>query len=173
MALRHRNRHLHATLVDFITTGLAEFDWMGTNVPYGAAPITIIDHAPDERGTPITANTVAISLGDEQEDLEQELGASSGGLYAVSVPVFVDVYGEQTAISIAIAGDIKQILKHSNLAMRDWSVMPPVPVPGMWIEIDEVLGPEMPPAARDATEQFRRNWRLIRAMSVTYFNEDQ
>jgi len=169
--LRHRPRHLHATLVDYLRQGLRELDWEGPNVPYGATPITIVDHQPDERGTPVLANTVAISMGDEQADVEMELGAATGGLHSVLVPLFVDVYGEQGAISVAIASDVKQLLRHANLRLRDWSKPDAPPAPGMWIEIDEVLGPEFPQAAQQATEQFRKNWRVVKAATVTYFED--
>lgn len=181
--IRHKQRHIHASLVTFITAGLQADGWLDANAPFGATPVTIVDYQPEERGTAIAPNTVAISMGDQGTDDEWELGGRYGGLLSVEIPLFVDVYGERAAISLAIASDIKDRLR--------WAVLPvfdqvqagfdndpfnqtgfdtDVSAPGMTIEVDSVMGPEAPKVV-DTAGQLKQHWRVLRARTVTYFQD--
>lgn len=165
--LRHRQRYVHSTLVDVVRQGLTEFGWVNAPTIFSALPVTVLDYQPDDRGEAIAANTVVVSMGDEFADEPEELGA---GLQSASTPVFVDIYGEQQAIAVAIAGDVKMLLKDRYLPVRDWSQPGAPAIPGMQIEMENTVGPERPQASIGA-ENFKRYWRVIKSTAVTYFQD--
>jgi len=164
MAIRFRSRHLHATLAHLLRTELAALGWMNTPAVFGAAPVTVVDYQPDERGEPIARNTVAVTIGDVGQDEDEELG---GGLRSAWYPMFVDIYMQESALSIAMADDLRDIL--------DDRVLPVVnqitgePFEGVTVRVEEVIGPERPQANIGA-EAFKKNWRIIRAGLRLYYN---
>jgi len=166
--IRHKQRLVHKQLVDVLQAGLAEMGWVNEPVLFAATPVTLVDYQPEERGKPIAPNTVAISMGDEQDDAGAELGSAMGGLQSVEIPLFVDIYGEQQAISIALGADVKYLLKNKVMPLLGWDGAPT----GATLEIDDVFGPETPGEANTAgAENFKRHWRVVKARTITYFNE--
>lgn len=166
--IRHKQRHIHRTLVDMVRGVLVDGGWVNPPVIFGATSVTIVDVQPEERGLDVAVNTVAITMGDEGPQDDEELGASSGGLVSVQIPVFIDIYGEQQAISTAIASDIKDAFTNRTITLLDWSQNPPTPVDGVQIELTDVAGPERPQAAVGITG-FKRHWRVVKAMTTTYY----
>lgn len=167
-AIRFKHRVIHQALYNLVASGLTDLGWVNNPVNFSTTALTFLDYQPDERGKAIALNTIAISTGDEGEDLGEELGSDFGGLQSVSIPVFVDIYGEEQAISVAIGSDVKSILKNYSGPLLSYDSTDT----GAQLTIEQVLGPERPPAAASAGgENFKRYWRVVKAMSVTYFNE--
>lgn len=168
MAIRFKHRIIHQALYNMVQDGLTDLGWVNDPVNFATTGLTFVDYQPDERGRAIALNTIAITTGDEGEDLGEELGSDMGGLQSVSIPVFVDIYGEEQAISVAIGNDVKSILKNFVGPLLSYDNTDT----GAQLTIEEVLGPERPLAASSAGgENFKRYWRVVKAMSVTYFNE--
>lgn len=168
MALRHKQRLVHRQIVNLLRLGLLEFGWVDEPVIFAATPVTLLDSQPDERGEPIAPNTVTVTMGDEQEDLGEELGYAYGGLESTEIPLFVDIYGERQGISIALGADIKLILKNRMLPLLDWDDTPT----GAMFEVDEVFGPEAPDASVNVgAENFKRHWRVVKARIIIYFQD--
>lgn len=166
--IRHKQRLVHRMVVEHLRDGLQQMDWITPPIIFAASPAVVIDYQPDERGNPIEPNTVAVTMGDEQPDVGEELGHRFGGLQSMSIPVFVDIYGEHQAISVALASDIKYLLKDLTVPLLDWNGVPT----GATLDIDDVTGPERPQAANTmGAENFKRHWRVVKAMTTTYFQD--
>jgi hypothetical protein len=159
--MRFRYRHVQQTVADYVTTRLAELGWSGATVNFGTNPVTVIDVQPDEAGRQIVPNTIAVTLGNEPEDALEELG---GGLYSTAFPIFVDIYGTSSAISVSIASDVKAVLQEKVLHVKDYSRTPPVES-GEFMVIENVSFAR-PDAAGGA--DFRRFWRVVRATGTVY-----
>lgn len=135
-------------------------------VNFGASPVTYQEIQPDENNVAITANTIAVTPGDEGIDELAELG---GRYWHVAIPFFFDVYGDDQSIAKSIASDIKGLLTRGTvLPLLDWTSGIPVAVPQAYIEFELVIGPERPPAAQSATD-FRRFWSVVKAEAHTYY----
>lgn len=170
MSLRFRVRHVHKTVADFIEAELTALGWVNPPVNFGTLPVTFLEFQPDEAGKPITANTVAITLGDEGPALDEELG---DGLRQLEYPLFVDVYGANQSIAASIASDVKDILEDRYFAVRDFTASP-VGVPtSEQIELDkDDLTVERPGASMGAAD-FRRYWRVVKStVRVHYVQGD-
>lgn len=165
--VRFRSRHVQKTLGEFIGEKLGELGWSGSNVNFGATPITLREVSPDENGQSVAPNTVSVTTGDIAAEQLQQLG---GGLWEVVIPIFVDVYGDSSAIAQSIAEDVKdQLSQGLTLPMYDWSdVQNPRSVPGSYIELDNVDGPSRPQAAA-TSQDFRRFWRVVRGEAHVYY----
>jgi hypothetical protein len=177
--VRSQNRYIHATLVAAVRDGLTALGWFNTPAPFGAANIVeLTEYEIDDRRTDIRPNTVTFTLGDEEADVPEEMGANLGGLKSVTIPFFADIYGEEQAISIAIASDIKSILTDAYMPLRNWAIpadnVNPAapPITGAYIEVEDVVGPERPVGSTTAgAESFKRYWRVVRGVSTTYWSE--
>lgn len=170
--IRHKQRHIHRTLVEEVTTALTAGGWVNQPTIFGAISATILDTMPDERGQDVNPNTVAVSMGDEGPQDDEELGAEQGGLVSVTIPVYVDVYGENQTISIALASDVKDALYARRvLALRDWSQPGAPAVEGTYIALEDIAGPERPQAA-SGIAGFKRHWRVVKALATTYYKTD-
>lgn len=165
MAIRHRSRHLRATIVDRVKDGLTDLGWVDTAlgpINFGADPVLVVDYQPDERGETIVHNTVAVSLGDVVNDEDEELG---GGLRSAWYPVFIDVYMSNQALTDAVCDDIRELF--------DTKIFPLVnQISGAdaaeRIEVDEVIGPDRPNASL-GIDQFKRYWRIMRLGVRLYY----
>lgn len=167
MPIRHRSRHLRATLAGKLTAELAALGWISAPVNFSTDPVVVVDYQPDERGEAISKNTVALSLGNAVADIDEELGARDGGLRSGWCPVFIDVYMAEQALSDAICDDIRGIF--------DSQVFPLVnqitsAASTELIDVEEVLGPERPSAAAAAGDQFKRYWRVMKLGVRVYYN---
>lgn len=165
MAIRFRSRHLRATVYNKVKADLTTLGWVTAPVNFDADPVRFIDYQPDERGEMITGNTVAVSIGDVANDEDAELGAILGGLRSAWYPIFIDVYMAEQSLSDAVCDDIRSIFdtKIFPLVNQVTSVNS-----DEVIEIEEVLGPDRPPAAGSA-EAFKRNWRIMRLGVRLYY----
>ncbi len=167
MAVRFRTRFLHATIVDEVTDALRDLGRLTPPINFGVQPARIIDYQPDERGEQIAVNTVAITLGDGPEDVDEELGAAVGGLRSVTYPVYIDAYMSGQPISVAVIDDLRDHFTDLVLPLKD-KIRGGV-VDGVVVAFEEVRGPERPPASIGA-DQFKKFWRVQRMLAVIYFN---
>lgn len=169
MSLRFRARHVHKTLADHLEAELASLGWVDPPVNFETLPITFLEYQPEDAGREIKPNTVAITLGDESGDEPQELGASSGGLWAVEYPVFVDIYGANASLAISIASDVKDVLGDLSLNVRDFVADPlGVETPDrLWVE-RETVAVERPPASLGSPD-LRKYWRVVKAVVTVRF----
>jgi hypothetical protein len=163
--IRFRSRHLHATFVDYVRAGLDERGWITAPINFGARPITLIDYQPDDRNTPIQHNTVSVSLGDYDQDEDEELGAALGGLRSALYQVFIDVYMQEQALSLAICDDLRDMFQDEYVTLINQITM--TPVQHTLIEVDAVVGPDKPSAG--AADQFRKYWRTMRIDGRLFF----
>jgi hypothetical protein len=166
-------RHVHRTISAFVEEKMITLGWPRPassgpqpTVNFGATPVTYQEIQPDENNVAIASNTVAITPGDESDDVLGELG---GGFWEVTIPFFFDVYGDDQSISKSIAADIKSLLTRGTcLPLYDWTSGTPTAVTGSYIEFEFVIGPERPPAAQQATD-FRRFWSVVKAEAHVYY----
>lgn len=164
--LRFRQRHVHQTLVDHIKATLIATGWVSAPVNFATTPVTVIDFQPQVGGVTVAPNTVAVTLGSEDEDLDEELGA---GLISCEHMLFVDIYGADGATATSIAADLKDGLKHRIVPLRDYTTNPAgVLVPGAQLEMDGVLI-ETPAVA--TTNVDKRFWRVVKATATLYTTE--
>lgn len=165
MALRHRSRHLRATIYNKVKSDLTALGWVNVPVNFDTNPVTVIDYQPDERNEAIKSNTVAVSLGDVVNDKDEELGAEAGGLRSGFYPVFVDVFMAEQALADAICDDLRD--------MFDCAIFPLVNQitqidSGEKIEIESCMGPDRP-GTLNAGDPFKRYWRVMRLGVRLYY----
>lgn len=167
MVIRHRSRHLRATLVNMLTDGLDDAGWISSPVNFGTHAITVLDYQPDERGEPINKNTVSLSIGDVNNDVDEELGASDGGLRSAFYPVFIDIYAEEQALADAICDDVRDIFDTQVFPLVNQITGAPS---AEQIDVEEVLGPDRPPGAGVGGDQFKKYWRVMKMGVRVYYN---
>lgn len=165
MPLRHRSRHLRATMYNKVKTDLATLGWVNAPINFNGTPVTVVDYQPDERNEPVLVNTVAVSLGDVVNDVDEELGAQAGGLRSAFYPVFIDVYMVEQALSDALCDDIRAIFDNAIFPLVDQVTGTDS---GETIEIDEVRGPDRPVNIASA-DPFKRFWRIMRLGTRLYY----
>jgi hypothetical protein len=162
--IRFRTRHLHATFYNHVRLNLATLGWVSAPVNFGALPLNFMDYQPDERAAQIKYNTLAVSIGDYSNDDDEELGATGGGLRSASYDVYMDVYMEEQALSLALCDDIRDLYTDFSMPLVD-QINQQV-VPNTLIEIEAINGPERPGSGPD---QFRKYWRTMRLEVVLFF----
>lgn len=163
-AIRFRSRHLHATFFNHTTDALTALGWINPPINFGTVPITMIDYQPDERSEQIKNNTVSVSLGDYENDDDEELGATHGGVRSALYQVYVDVYMSEQALSLAICDDIRDIYTDRMLTLIDQITMTDT---GDKIEVENIEGPARIPGA--SADQFKRHWRAMRLDARLYY----
>lgn len=165
MALRHRSRHLRATIYNKVKADLTTLGWVNSPVNFDTSPVSVIDYQPDERNEAIKSNTVAVSLGDVVSDKDEELGAEAGGLRSGFYPVFVDVYMAEQALADAICDDLRDIFDSAIFPLVDQITQTDS---AEKIEIESCMGPDKP-GALNAGDPFKRYWRVMRLGVRLYY----
>jgi hypothetical protein len=168
--LRHAGRHVHKTVLDYLTAQLDDLGWRdAATTPFGATPVTIISR-PVYMGdkldaTQIAPGVVAVTLGDEGAPSEEELG---GPLSLQEYPIFVDVFGDNEATTLALATDIKDIFmgrfEGSQRFLRVKNGSTGVEVAGWRMEFEDVE------RVRPETSQ-PYHWQVVKVTATTYFPE--
>lgn len=162
--MRHRQRHLHATIVRLVLETLTETGWVRAPINFGTLPVTVLDYEPQGAGQTPAFNTVAVSIGHQGSDDAIELG---GGVQECRYTVFIDVYPVNESIGVAIADDIKAAINDEYIAMRDFTTAPDgVERADMWIEFEDVMVETIPSAASTLD---KRSWRSVKATAVCFF----
>ncbi len=167
MAVRFRTRFLHATIVDIVRENLLTLGWAADPVNFSTHPVRVIDYQPDDRAERVAVNTVAVTIGDVGNAVDEELGASHGGLRSQEYPIFIDVYMEEQALSVALIDDLRDVFTDAIFPLRD--KIHGGDVPAAQVAVEEVIGPERPPAA-SSNDHFKRYWRILRLGVVLYYN---
>ena len=158
--MRHRQRHLHKTIVEYLRTELSALGW--DDGLFGTPPITLLDYEPQEAGVTPEYNTVAVSIGDQLEDKEWELG----GLLATGYTLFVDIYPSNEPVGIALADDIKDLLSGEVIALKDYTTDPDGEDTSFQIEFQDVIVEVL---ASAATTLDKRQWRAVKSMAYLYW----
>ena len=161
--IRHRQRHLHATIVRHVRQALDESGWLHDPVNWGQPPVTLLDYEPQQAGQTPAYNTVAVSIGTQDSDLPYELG---GGIYTCRYTVFIDVYPTKEAIGVAIADDIKFAITEEIIPLRVFSTDADGTEIDAQIEFEDVMVETIPSAA---TTLDKRSWRSVKATAVCFF----
>ena len=169
-ALRFRGRHVQQTIASYVAQQMDTLGWVSAPINFAGTPMTFIESVPEETAanTAVAPNTLAITLGDEPDELEEQLG---GGLYTVRYPLFIDIYGESYSGSRSIAIDVKDILTRKSIPVFDWSAVP-TQVLGSWIEFENVRGPGTPQGSLNASG-FRKFWRTVTGQALATFSDDE
>lgn len=131
-------------------------------LPYGAtAPITLIDFLPDADRA-VAPNTLAMTSGDEDDDVPQEMGAAYGGVYETQRPFFIDIFGEGDGIALRLADDVKGVLTGKFTGTLRYQ---PVPDPvnggvlaGHLLEFDSVT------RAKPQNTDYKRHWQVVKVL---------
>jgi hypothetical protein len=175
MALRFRNRHVHATLYSYVRSRLVELGWGDSSLPannpanatvnFGTNAATYHDIQPDEAGLQIAGNTIAITLGDEPGNTDWEMGTD---LRLVEYPVYVDIYGTNQSIAQSIAADVRDVLDDHYMWVKDFTQRPPVDTAEQIELLHEDIEIRRPQASLGSTD-FKRYWRVVRAIARVYY----
>lgn len=160
--MRHRARHLHRTILNYVREELELLSWITEDrAPFGATPVTLIDYEPVEAGKTPAYNTVAVSLGDQTAEEEEELG----GMTSVAWAVFVDIYPDSEPIGIAIAEDIRDCLNNLVIPLLDFTYEADGTDSGQQIVFEDTLVEVVPTAT---TTIDKRSWRSVKTTARVY-----
>lgn len=172
--LRHSARHIQQTVLDRVLAGLTADGWMGpaNAVPYKADIVNWVPARMDEAKmlSANQGNLVACSFGTEPDDQPQELG---GGVTLIQHIVYLDIIGVNDALSLAIAGDLKDRLSGLKPGtsrfepVYDYTASPRVVVDGWLIEFTNVQ------RVRPENDDFRRLWNQITASADVYLDGNE
>ena len=168
--LRHSGRHVHKTVADYLLAQLTALGWTDPDTtPFGATPVTLITR-PVVMGNnldreTITAGLVSVTLGDELLTEMEELG---GPLAAQGYPFFVDIFGDNEAVTTALATDVRDIFMGRFAGTARWLKLfdgaTGDQVEGWSMEIDDVE------RVRPETTQ-PVFWQTVKFTATCYFQE--
>ena len=161
--MRHRQRHVHRTIFTHLGNALAEGGWLSYPTPFGTTIVNIVDHQPLEAGETPQLNTVAISMGNQMEDLDHELG---GGLTRRDYVLFVDIFGANESIGVALGDDLKDALTNRIIALRDYTTEAEGVETEDQLEFEHVIVETVPTATSTLD---KRSWRVVKATVACYF----
>ncbi len=163
--IRHFGRHMYQSVYDHLSEGLNGLGWMSEG-GFKSTVVRMQNYVPDETGTAIAPNLVAVTLLDEGPELEAEMGDL---LVSIEPTFVVDIYGENQAVALAIAEDVKDILRGRIngytriIPMYDYSQDPRQLLDGVWAENTDVV---RLPSQRT---ELRRQWQVVRwTLQVEY-----
>lgn len=169
--LRHAPRHIHQTVVEYLTGQLDALGWTDAteaNRPFGAPQVRIQSYLPPESElTSVTAGLVAITLGDEFDAVDEELG---GPLHSQEVPFFVDCFMDKDAHALALATDVRDALRgrHTgakrSLPVKDYSQAPATEVAGWRLEFVDI--------EREQIHRIPIYWQTVRTTAWVEFPEE-
>jgi hypothetical protein len=166
--LQYAPRHIHATIVDYLTDQLDALDWTSSTPPFGATQVRIQTYLPPESElTKVTSGLVAITLGDEFDASEEELG---GPLHSQELPFFVDIFQDKSAHALALATDVRDALRgrltnsKRILAVQDHTQDPPTDVAGWRFEFTDV--------EREQIYRLPIYWQTVRCTAFVEFPEE-
>ena len=167
--LRHAGRHVHHTVANHIETQLGVLNWTTVgNVPFDSPPVQVRRTSAIVGGTlgkTTKAGTVAVTLGNEFASDPEELG---GPLSSQEYPIFIDVFQDTEATTLALALDVKDILMgrfpNTSRFLPVIDQTTGTPVDGWKIEFDDVERVE-------PDYNFALFWQVVKVTAVAYFPE--
>lgn len=143
--MRHFSRHLEATIQNLVHDHLVTTGWLpapnqvGFETLFGAKPVVFQRDRLDESTlTAVEPNLVAVSFGNQSDDVPQEVG---GGLITQEHVVFVDVIAENLGIALALAEDVRDLMVGKTVAGRYFRIVDQVTTTlvagayGHWFEV--------------------------------------
>lgn len=158
--IRHFGRHLYQSVFDHLDGGLDDLGWKS---PGGFKEFLVRtqSYVPDEGqgSSQLQPNLVAITLLDEGVEVPEELGDT---LVSIDLGFVADIYGENQAVALSIAEDVKDLLRgrinsyHRIVPIYDYTTSPRTRLDGVWAENEDVA--RMP---SNRTE-LRRQWQVVR-----------
>lgn len=166
--LRHSTRHLHKTVFDYLSNQLATLGWtVDGDVPFDAPTVRLQEELPDEWDSAkvLKPGTVAITLGDENEAKNQELG---GPLALIQVPLFIDVFMDTPGTTLALALDVRDIFTGRLpgtvrfLDVYDYSPNTPAIAQGYRMEFEDVI-----------RQNVKKNWEVVKITAMLYFPDSE
>jgi hypothetical protein len=163
-----RDRLIHESLVNLVTTGLTQIGWFNSNRTHD--PLTIL---PEQKhwDEDLAYNTITIAP-DTQDPEDWELGAYAS---KTSTVFYIDVYGQNEALGQQISGDIRDIVQGKfsaqgvypgQMTVMDYTQA--TPVPAFVVEINNVTRDR----ARNWPHKFQRFLYIIRLEVVDYYTRD-
>jgi hypothetical protein len=164
--LRHSTRHLHRTIFEYLEGHLEAMGWtVSGSTPFGAPVVTMQAELPEEwdEQSVLMPGTVALTLGDEAQALNQEMG---GPLALIEVPFFVDVFMDTPGTTLALALDIRDIFcgrapgSTRYLRVKNYNPSTPVDAPGYTMEFDDVY-----------RQNQKKNWETVKITANMYFQD--
>jgi hypothetical protein len=165
-------RHLQRTVEDHVYAYLDSLSWFGPaeDVPFGASVTEFQRGRMDEADLKAASgNRVIVSFGSEPDEVPQELG---GGLVVVEHVMFVDCLGQNEAIALSLANDVKDWLSGRVPGASRYSSLysyltdPRTLVADHQLEFTDVAREEGNPAVR-------RYWQIVKAtVELTSIGED-
>jgi hypothetical protein len=160
--IRHRQRHVHKTVLEHVRAALQAGGWFSDPAPFSTDVVTLVDYEPLDIGHVPGYNTVAVSIGEESDDREWELG---GGLHRCDYTFFIDIYPASAPVGVAIACDIKDALTESVIRLRDYTNDSDGVDTDGEIEFENVL---VEVIATGGTALDKRSWRVVKATAAVY-----
>lgn len=167
--LRHSSRHVHATVLNHVKQQLDALGWLdAATTPFGAPVVNLIDKPlvdGDQIRDEARPGSVFVTLGTEPTPDEEELG---GPLAMQQVPIFFDVFADANAHAIALACDIRDILRGRIGGKRVLDVVDQVtgdPAPGWQLEFTEVerVTPD---------QRFALHWQAVKVTAEVHYSEE-
>jgi hypothetical protein len=168
--LRFSSRHIHHTVADYVKAQMAALSWTTAgSVPFDAPVLkfTTATAMPSNRTDlvkTIEPGMVAITVGDEPDTIEEELG---GELVTLELPIFFDIFMDSDATALAVANDIRDILKgRISGSKRHLPVVDQITsaeVAGWTIELTDV--------ERARPDHNVLHWQIVKVTATTTFLE--
>lgn len=165
--LRFATRHIHGTVTNYLTDRLDELTWTTVTPPLGAPQVRIQAFMPPESElTSVQSGLLAISLGDEVDALEEEMG---GPLHSQEFPIFVDIFMEKEAHALSLATDVRDIFRGRlantvrSMPVMDQTQTPPVAVVGWRMEFQDVQ--------RERIDRLPIFWQSVKVTAFIEFPE--
>lgn len=168
--LRHAPRHVHQTVVDYLTTQLTALDWFKDNgdAPFGSTPVRLSTSRPfvgSKINPEIGDGTLTVTLGHEFDADPQEMG---GPMSEQEMPFFCDIFMADESIALALAADVRDTFygRHAN-GVRSLPVIDQVTgmaAPGWRLSFEEIqrITPE---------HAFPLAWQSVQVTAVVTFQE--
>lgn len=158
--IRHFGRHLYQSVFDHVDQALADLGWKDPG-GFKENVVRTQNYVPEEgQGTSqLQPNLVAVTMLEEGEETPEEMGDVRVSLDVVFT---VDIYGENQAVALAIAEDVKDVLRgrlerRRIIPVYDYSTTPaPTLLDGVLAENEDVV---RLPSQRT---ELRRQWQVVR-----------
>lgn len=164
--LRHSTRHVHQTVLDYLTSHLDSLGWTDPgDVPFNSPAVAILDGFPDEwdEVSVLDPGMLVVTVGNEDSAKEEELG---GLLKSIEIPFFVDCFMDTDGVALALSCDVRDILTGRFVdsspmqQVTNYNDYPSTPAEGYQIEFEDVV-----------RERVKNKWHVVKCSAVLLFND--
>lgn len=168
--LRHASRHVQATVANYLKDQLTALDWTTPGAtPFGSPVVEVRTTRAIAGGTlgqTTKAGTVAVTLGNEFNPDPEEMG---GPLSSQDYPIFVDIFQDTEATTLALATDVRDIFLGRLPGTTRWHDVidqtTSLAVPGWRMEFEDIERVE-------PDYNFALFWQVVKITAVAYFPEE-